>query len=179
MHLEASGDRILQYKRKHLYVVNVAEIGNETVEGVFNYKGVTSSNHVVKVRDGVAWANKQGVYLFNDNTGEISNLFYPMGKKTGKRIDTETWSSFFSDDSILGYDSIRNQLIIKKSVKATATSGDIYLFDFTVDAWSFGDQRFARNSKITNFVVTPDGYMLTLRQGTFNDDFDNGGEVPV
>ena len=179
VHLEASGDRILQYKRKHLYVVNVAEIGNETVEGVFNYKGVTNPNHVVKVRNGIAWVNKQGVYLFNDNTGEITNLFYPTGKKTGKRIATDTWSLFFSDDSTIGYDSVRNQLLIKKSVKATSTSGDIYLYDFTVDAWSFGDKRFSKNAKITNFVVVPDGYMLALRQGTFSDTIDNGGEVPI
>ena len=179
VHLESSGDRILQYKRNHLYVINVAEIGNETVEGVYNFKGVTKDYHVCKVSSGVAWCNKKGVYLFNDNTGEITNLFYPQGKSTGKRIDSDTWTSFFTNDSIIGFDAVRNQLIIKRSCKASSTSGDLYLFDFTVDAWSFGSKRFGNNKKVTNFVVTPQGNMTALKQGLLDDDFSNGGEVPI
>ena len=177
-HLEAAGDRILQFKENNLYVINVSEIGSETVEASYNYKGASKSYHVCKVEDGIAWINKTGAFMYNINTGDVRDLMFPDKKDTGKRVKTSSWSSFFTDNSILGYDSIRKQLVIKKSITASLTSGNIYLYDFTVDAWSFGFKRFANNKKITNFVTTPNGNMTVLKQGLPGDDFDDGGEEP-
>lgn len=179
VHLEAAGDRILQYKENNLYIINVSEIGSEVVEGSYKYKGVTRPYHVCKVEEGVAWCNKSGVFLYNSNSGDIQDLMYPKNKDTGKRIKTSTWTSFFSDNSVIGYDSIRKQLIVKKSVADNSTSGDIYYYDFTVDAWSYGYRRFANNKKVTNMITTKDGDMVMLKQGLIGDDFDNGGEVPT
>lgn len=178
-HLEASGDRVLQFKENNLYIINVAEAGSEVVEFHHRYKGVTKSEHVCQTDKGIFWINKTGAFLFDGDELKIRDVFFPEEKTSGRRIGAPTWSAFFSDDSVIGYDAIRKQVVIKKSNKAVVTSGDIYLYDLNVDAWSFGKRRFSNNAPITNIVTTTSGNMTALRQGDTGDNLLNGGEVPI
>lgn len=86
--LESYADRILQFKQRSLYIVNVSETV-EFLEDVLRHKGVNNEYHVVKTDYGVAWFNQYGAYFYDGQS--VINLLENNGIPI---IDIDTWQTF-------------------------------------------------------------------------------------
>ena len=163
--LETFADRILQYKEKTLYIINVAEnvdFLEETVEG----KGVAFDYHVVKTDFGIAWFNKLGAYLYTGK--EVINLL----EKQGRRLLSESyWEAFVTDaedgtaddldmsSAHIGHIPQSKQILIRNE------NTDVLVYDFVIQAWtrsedtayemfSAGVTNFANNANRELFYLT-------------------------
>ena len=100
--LESFGDRILQYKEKNLYVINIAG-ESEVLESEYMNAGVSSPSRVVKTELGIAWTNQWGLWFF-DGKG-VQNLTKQV--KAGELSNSE--------NGIIAYDAKTNKLIFTGS----------------------------------------------------------------
>ena len=151
--LEAFADRLLQFKEKTMYIINIAE-NIEFLEDTYVNKGCAFDYHVTKTDFGIAWFNEFGVYFYDGRS--VENLL----EKNGIRLISEaSWSSFItdgedgsSDDSDMssahiGYIPKKRQIIIKNENK------DILLYDFVLKSWTKGINKITINTNMTNFAI--------------------------
>ena len=164
--IEAYADRILQFKRNTLYIINVSQLDQEFVEDTHKFKGVLSHEHTIKTQYGIAWVNEYGAYLYNGDSLSVLT----ESEEGGRLIDEDTWGSFITSDSILGYHPSSHKLIVLRSCKAGTNTGDIYVYNFLTNAWTFGDSRFKDSVVVSNFITRADGEMIQLRESNFNDE---------
>lgn len=156
--LEAFADRILQFKQKSLYIINVSE-NIDFLEDVYRNKGCESDHHVVKTDYGVAWFNKFGVYFFDGK--KVINL---LEKKGLNVIGEEDWEAFITDgldgsaadtdmsDAHIGYIPRSREIYIKNA----NALGQSYIFNFTLNAWVYSAGSFLDFGTPTNFVTNSD-----------------------
>ncbi len=154
--LEAFADRILQFKQKSLYIVNVSE-NVDFLEDVYRNKGCEFNYHVVKTDYGVAWFNKFGVYFFDGK--RVINL---LEKKGLNVIGEEDWEAFITDgvdgsaddtdmsSAHIGYIPRAREIYIRNE------NADSYIYNFTLGAWVYGSQQFLDFGTPTNFVTNSD-----------------------
>ena len=153
MKLETYADRILQFKKTKLQLINISkEI--EFLEDTFMHKGVSHTAATCKTDFGIAWVNRQGCYLYDGQ--KITNLLEKQGRQIIKESD---WASFTTDNSIIGYVPKKRQLIVLKDCTATS-DGDIYLLDIVTQSWTKGNSKFADAEIQTNFVTDWNGDLV-------------------
>ena len=160
--LEAFADRILQFKQKSLYIINVSE-NIDFLEDVYRNKGCEIDYHVTKTDYGITWFNKFGVYLYDGKS--VTNLL----EKDGIRLISESdWESFITSNDLdmseahIGYIPKRRQILIKNS------DGDVFLYDLVLRAWTKGISNIfiqGSSSGMTNFALDENQDLFYL-----NDD---------
>ena len=172
IHLEYFADRVLQFKERKLYILNVSN-GVEAigVEAMYDYRGVKSANNVCNTENGVAWFNETGVFLY-DGKG-VKNLFEREGVRLIDITYFEELIKETDDDSIrnrrIGYDPIDKKIII------IGHSLQIFVYDVLTESWYFASQgTFAHKNatKITNLINFPDlrlGYLASSINTTQSD----------
>ena len=154
--LQSIGDKILQFKKNMLYIVNVAAgIPAEFfVEERYRFKGVSNINHAVETEDGIFWVNEFGAYLY-DGSEDIKDLHFNDNKDKKQRIISQTeWSDFLSEDSLVGYSpKSKEAFVVKTHTQSTKTDGDAFVYSFNVNAWTFAKNKFfvGASKKTTNF----------------------------
>jgi hypothetical protein len=149
--LEAFADRILQFKQKSLYIINVAE-NIDFLEDVYRNKGCEFSYHVVKTDYGITWFNKFGLYLFDGKS--VTNL---LEKDNIKLIDESDWETFITDggddtdmsSAHIGYVPNRRQILVKNE------NTELLIYDLLLRSWTkTGTNHIAiLDSKMTNFTL--------------------------
>ena len=176
--LENFSDRILQFKRNSLFIINVSTFGDEFMEEEHRWKGVSNPHHVVWTPEGVIWANEYSVYIYDGRDVRDLMLATQGAFKENRSISRDNWSNFFSDNSTLIFEPKSNQIIIKRSDTGSAdlNSGDIYLHDLDNGGWTFGKGRFitksaSDNPKQTNAVTLADGRVYMLSSVEADDSF--------
>ena len=87
--LEAFADRILQFKRSTLYIINAPPQGGEFLEAQYPGYGLDYPSASTLTPNGVVFANTQGIYLYDSE--KISNLLI-QGKVS--KVSKEEWKSF-------------------------------------------------------------------------------------
>ena len=167
--LEEYADRILQFKKHKMHLVNVSQ-EVEFLEDTFMHKGVSTPAAVCKTDFGVAWVNKHGCYLYDGN--RVNNLL----EKGGRRLISDAdWASFITEKdasdadpggSMIGYVPKKRQLIVVKDSFNNTDSGDVYLFDMITQSWTFGDSKFIGTGgaveRKTNFVNDWNGDLVHI-----------------
>ena len=148
--LEAYADRILQFKEKTMYIINVSE-NVDFLEETFEGKGCSFDYHVTKTDYGVAWFNKFGVYFFDGKS--VSNLL----ERQGIRLISESdWESFITSsdadmsEAHIGYIPKRRQLLIKRF---HASLADVLIYDFVLKSWTKGIGRVTVATNMSNFAI--------------------------
>jgi hypothetical protein len=154
--LEEYADRILQFKKKKMQLINISQYGSEFLEDTFMHKGVQHTAATCKTDFGIAWVNRQGCYLYDGQ--KVNNLLEKGGRQIIKESD---WASFTTDNSIIGYLPKKRQLIVLKDCTATS-AGDIYLFDLVTQSWIKGDTAFTDSEIQTNFVTDWNGDLVHI-----------------
>ena len=69
--LKSFGDRLLQFKKNKVYIINVAG-ESEVLEAEYNNAGITYPSQVTKTNDGIAWVNAAGLWYFDGK--QVQNL---------------------------------------------------------------------------------------------------------
>ena len=144
--LESFADRVLQFKKRTLYIINVGG-AFEFLEDKHAHKGVTHPAAVCKTDYGIAWANNLGCYLYDGRS--VKNLLEKNGQKV---IDDGTWQSFFTKNGMVGYIPKKRQIVVVKDSTATS-AGDCFLYDMVTRSWVKGDSKFNDSALKTNFVT--------------------------
>ncbi len=182
--LESYGQRILQFKKQILYIIN-ASGEFEYKEAEYPNRGIVYSGASMRIDRGVVWVNRHGVYLF-DNEG-MRDLLVKNGLRV---INTDDWKSAVSDNAMIGYDPENRVLIIVSDYTNASSHGFVY--DFITGSWTEVDSLFGMG--MTNFtldhknrLVFADGSKITKWDNSAqdcdmeiafkDDDFDNPGII--
>ena len=144
--LESFADRVLQFKQRTLYVINVGG-AFEFLEDKHSFKGVSHPAAVCKTDFGIAWANELGCYLYDGRS--VRNLLEKNGQKV---IKDSTWQSFFTNNSMVGYLPKKRQIVVVKDSSASS-AGDCFLYDMVTKSWVKGDSRFNDSALKTNMIT--------------------------
>ena len=88
--LEEFADRILQFKERTLYVINVSR-DIEFLEDVHKHKGCSHPAAVCKTDYGIAWVNRLGCYLYDGK--QVINLLEKGGRQI---IKEQEWFNFLT-----------------------------------------------------------------------------------
>jgi hypothetical protein len=180
--LNSTGDKVFVFKTNMLYIVDIAAgVASEFfVESKIKYKGVTKRHHVVETSDGLFWANKYSAYVYTGD--KVIDLFYSSEEETKNVIDKNEWANFFSDNSLVGYNPTTKECFVVKSHTHTeSTDGDCYIYNFVVQAWSYGTKKFwsggtsGSNTHMTNIVNIGLNEKMSYIIDVPYDEADDGG----
>jgi hypothetical protein len=165
--LEEYADRILQFKKKKMHLINVSQ-EIEFLEDTFLYKGVSHPSATCKTDFGIAWVNENGVYLYDGQ--RVSNLFEKGGMQMIKESE---WTNFLTVDKdgtggsltpMIGYLPKKRQLIVYDDISNTSNGyPQMYLYDMVTQSWINGSSDATNrviDIKKTNFVTDWNGDLV-------------------
>ena len=138
--LESYADRILQYKKNVMYLINATRDA-EFLEDTFVGKGIAHPSASCSTDIGIAWVNENGCYLYDGE--RVSNLI------DGKILESE-WQTFVSSTSDIGYLPLNKKLIISGGNNGV----DTFEFSFYTKSWNKGISKLSANK--TNFILDID-----------------------
>lgn len=161
------GNRILAFKQKKLYVINVSSSSEAGwfLEGEYEGMGCISQEAVTKTPFGVCWVNNSGVFVFNGQSAPTE-----LTAKLDDKIwyDGQVLSSAQLQPAI-GYNNKYKQLLVFQDASYTTngnidTENKIWVFDFATQSWGTTDILFnifseggASVAQISNFLESYDG----------------------
>ena len=129
--LESFNDRILQFKERTLYIINVSE-AVEFLEDTFQFRGIGFPYHAVKTDIGVAFFNKFGCFLYDGRS--VIDLLERQRRKTFDQVDFEDFID--GDDTDVDYSETHiAYLPEQKQLIFTQMQDDVLIYDFTYQAW--------------------------------------------
>ena len=161
--LEGFADRILQFKRRALYIINIGGgQGGEFLESQHKNMGVQNPSQTCLTEYGVAWVNSKGVFLFDGQ--QVTDLARNKLKLSGDR--GEALNVDEDNIPIIGYHPTNKWLVIHpESTVNTDYDVEAWILDFKSGAWTFTNTFTGTNDYKTNMVWTGDDE-LVLAAGT-------------
>jgi len=174
--LEGYADRLLVFKKKSIYIVNVAQDGQEGVENQLYNNGVNNPSQVIKFELGVAWCNPNGCFLYNGE--QVKNLtegkIYSGGKWepahnvswTGGSF-SQSWQIDSTHISALTYLYSKKQLWVSISMDADDQSNDAWVYDFKTEGWTMASGSMGTNTRNrSNIVIDSSGVPKFIEHDT-------------
>ena len=152
--LEEYADRILQFKKKKMHLINISQ-ELEFLEDTFMHKGIVHPSAACKTDFGIAWVNELGVYLYDGQ--KLSNLLEKDGRQMIKESE---WESFVGVTPTIGYIAKKRQILVGATTGTGSDGGDIYLYDLVTRSWVHGKNKIVDGQKRTNFVVDWNGDLI-------------------
>ena len=173
-------DKLLQFKKKKVFVINVAG-DYEFLEDTFDNIGVNKQCQIATTPYGICWVNAGGCFLYDGK--ELRNL---IDKKIGAQsfqsnIDGNDWFIKDIDSPAIGYIKDTKKLIISRSTGyktkivndtttyPTTSIPDGFTYDFQSEGWTFLFQKLTGTQDdngttnmglMSNFVNNQDGDVL-------------------
>ena len=155
--LESYADRILQYKKQKMHIINISQ-DIEFLEETFMHKGVTHPAAVCKTDYGIAWVNKNGCYLYDGK--QVIDLLEKRGKQM---ISESRWNTFTngsaSQEPMIGYIAKKRQIIVSDDIAANG-AGNAFLYDMVTGSWIEGGAATFVDENKTNFVNDNNGELI-------------------
>ena len=168
--LEYYKDKILQFKKKKVFVIDVSG-DYESLADTFDNVGVKGSYSVVKTPKGIAWANENGCYLYDGNSLKnlIEGVLPTSQAYENPGISNNRWSPSSSlGECVIGYDKNKDTLVINFSKNneagVSAPSGATY--HFKTNSWTLlttvwndntGD---VKTGNMSNMITSKNGDVL-------------------
>ena len=154
--LHSLGNRLLAFKQKKLYVINISSTSDAGwyLEAEYDGAGCRQQESVCKTPFGVCWVNDDGVYIFDGSSSpqELTLL-----------LDDAIWrTNQLSKNPAIGYNNKYKQLNV---VQDTAADTDVFVYDFPTKGWSI--TKSIGSSGISNFLPSYDG-LYYLEYGATN-----------
>jgi len=128
------GDFLLEFKENNMYLINVTQ-DIEYLEEKYIFAGVRAQSEVCETKNGIAWVNRYGLFLFNGK--EVLNLLE-------EKIDRDSWYADTVDICVIGYNPLDNQIHVIMDYNKT---GFVY---------NFNSKGFERYSGLTNVNAVGD-----------------------
>ena len=142
--LHSLGNRLLAFKQKKLYVINVSSTSDAGwyLEAEYNGVGCFTQESVVSTPFGVCWINQDGVYIFDGSSPprELSSL-----------LNDKTFRTNSNKRGAIGYNPRHKQLVVCQDTTGT---DDLLVYDFPSQAWSITQ---SMNNGMSNFMQTSQG----------------------
>ena len=164
--LEGYADRLLVFKKKSVYIVNVSQDGAEFVEKQLPYIGINHASQVVKFEKGIAWINPSGCYLYAGETDVVNlvegkvysgGVWLPSANWSGGTL-SQRWSVDPSHTPAITYLFSKKQLWMSHSMNGDDNANDAWVYDFKTEGWTLASGAigtFSRNR--SNFMVDSSG----------------------
>tara|TARA_R100001594_G_scaffold141746_1_gene188025 strand:+ start:430 stop:4542 length:4113 start_codon:yes stop_codon:yes gene_type:complete len=119
--LESFGDRLLQFKKDKLYILNIS--GEfDVIESEHPNTGVNKPHQVVKTSNGIAWINDIGLWFFDGKGVECLT----------RHLQSDGFT--IGATSLIGYDERSNRLIFSPEIKSSGNSIWL-LYDLELNAY--------------------------------------------
>ena len=138
--LESYADRILQYKKNTMYLINATRDA-EFLEDTFVGAGIAHPSASASTDIGIVWVNENGCYLYNGE--QVKNLI------EGRLSDTE-WQTFVSSTSDIAYLPLKKKIIVSGGTNGV----DSFEYSFYTKSWTKGIGKLSNNK--TNFILDID-----------------------
>lgn len=154
--LHSLGNRLLAFKQKKLYVINVSSTSDAGwyLEAEYDGVGCRQQESVCKTPFGICWVNDDGVYIFDGQS---------MPKELSLKLDDADWrANQTTKNPAIGYNNKYKQLNV---VQDTAADTDVFVFDFPTQGWSL--TKSIGSSGISNLLPSFDG-LYYLEYGSSN-----------
>ena len=175
--LEAFADRLLAYKQDKLFLINIAspQPAGWFLENTKDFAGCEHPAAVQKAEFGVMWANRYGFWLYDGR--QFVNLI------SGK-IHEDTWESFYSSGTIVGFNPKKNYAVIVSDSISTSNT-DVFVYDFRTASFTKGTNSIYTSSSdytngavITNFFVDHDKNLsYGIQRSKIGSDVNNTGSI--
>lgn len=150
--LEEFADRILQFKEKTMYILNVAQ-PVEFLEATYYYYGIAHPSHSIKTRYGIFWFNSNGVYHFDGET--VRDVLLDRRDVRVRKISIDEWKSFYTVNSAIFYADDEDAIYIVDNTDIGTGASDFKRYSILLDAWSDMSNSFG-TSLINNKMLNPD-----------------------
>ena len=169
--LKSFGDRLLQYKKNTVYIINVSG-ESEVLEAEYPSAGVDLPSQVCKTNLGIAWINDSGLWFFDGQ--QVQNLTRHVEE------DGYTITNSGSDVATIGFDKKNNRLIYATDIE-NGSDTKIYIYDLELQAYQSyhkGIFPFSGSSAnyYTNMINDRDGKLLI---GYVDGSSANKGELNI
>ena len=135
--LESYADRLLVFKRKILYIINIGKDGSEFIESEHKFLGIAHPASVVVTEGGVVWASNKGVFVYDGR-----NLVNIIENK----LSSHEWRDYAGVSPKTGYIPHRKQLIVTGDSEGTS----FYIYDFQTKSWTLNAAGISTSSNIIN-----------------------------
>jgi len=154
--LQQYADRILEFKKRKLYIINIAQ-DVEFLEAELDFMGIDYPFQVCRTEYGIAWFNNRGAYLYDGN--RVIDLFLDSQDNTRRKINLSSWRSFLGTKPAIAYDAQEKILMIIDNLAASACN--IRILDMVSMAWTYGSGRLLLGTK-TNPITNWNGALTYL-----------------
>jgi hypothetical protein len=172
--LEAYADRILQFKKRTLYIINIGGgLGEEFLESQHRNMGVENPSQICMTEYGVAWVNAHGVFLYDGQ--EITDLTREKLKITHTTSGERSRALNVTESYIplIGYHPDNKWLVVHSQSDVTGSfEVEAWIHDFKNGSWTYSQEFSAASDYKTNMVWTPDNN-LVFAAGTNSSDTPN------
>ena len=123
--LKSFGDRLLQFKKNKVYIINVAG-ESEILEAEYNNAGIAYPSQVTKTNDGIAWINAAGLWYFDGKQVQNLTTFVEDG---GYTLGTDDLAA-----PKIGFDKKDNRVIYSPEIES-ALATYWYIYDLNLKAY--------------------------------------------
>ena len=163
--LETFADRILQFKKRTLYIINVG--GAEFLESQHANMGVENPSQTCSTEFGIAWVNRFGVYLYDGQKVieltrgklQVSNTGNPVGYFEYSRAEALNVTE--SNIPVIGYDPLRKWLWVQPQASIEDDYDKVaWNYDFKNGSWTWNQAFKATNYLNTNMIWTHDNALV-------------------
>jgi len=165
------GDRLLAFKQKTLFIVNVAspQASGWFLEKTLRYNGVRHKEAVFRTEDGVVWVNESGCWFYN-GSGVINLVENKLDTVNATNSLTDgglSWKDFYNYNTIVGYSPKHKQIIILQDCDGSTDPMNALIYDWRTKSWvQNSDQTtFFNNVVYSNFVLDGDGDLSIMTTG--------------
>jgi len=165
------GDRLLAFKQKTLFIVNVSspEPTGWFLEKTFKHNGVIHKEAVFRSEDGVVWANSSGCWYYNGSnvSNLVENKLDTVNATNGNTEHGLSWKDFYDEDTIVGYSPKYKQIVLLQDCSGATDPMNALVYDFRTQSWvQNSDQTtFFNNVVYSNFILDGDGELAIMTTG--------------
>lgn len=156
-------NKLLQFKRRKLYVINVSG-DSEFLESSHDFMGVREQYQVVRYPNGVAWCNRNNVYIYDGKAPSIISGSI-----------TNDYQSFYTNGTSIGFDANKNALVLNKDVRLDAVNNKTnFVYDFRTQSWAksadvmkkWTGTSFSGDTIQSNFINDFTGKLIFLQESS-------------
>ena len=121
--LESFGDRLFQFKKDKVYIINTAG-ETDVLESEFSNAGIVHPRQVCKTNTGLAWINSTGLWIFDGE--KVQNVT--------RHVEADGYAAEGSTIKMAGFDVRSNRVIYSPSIVAGLASL-WYIYDLDLKAY--------------------------------------------
>ena len=158
--LEAYADRLLQFKKRTLYIINIGGgLGEEFLESQHRNMGVENPSQTCMTEYGVAWVNSHGVFLYDGQ--EITDLTLNKLQMTNTTTRPRALNITESNVPTIGYHPDNKWLVIHaQSAITDANDVEAWIHDFKNGSWTYSQEFTTTDYYKTNTIWTGDNNLV-------------------